>query len=114
MFRWIIPFVLAPLAGCEAEPQLATLSDASPETVEALTFVLASAVGRANVELGPGDLTRQPMVSVLPPRPGPMEGNSTAMPALFDIVLLDGDCYARAHSDGVLHVLPGLTCVAAE
>jgi hypothetical protein len=113
MHRWIILSALAPLAACEAEPQLATLTEASPETVEALTGVLAAALGRASIQLGPGDPSLEPVISVLPPQPGPMEGNSPAMPALFDIVLVEGDCYVRAHSDGALHLLAGLSCVPA-
>ncbi len=110
MRPWLMLAALLPLAACQSEPQLATLTDASPETIGTLSAVLATATGRARVQLGPHDLTRDPVVSVLPPPPGPMEGNSIAMPALFDIVLMDGDCYVRARSDGALHALTGLTC----
>lgn len=113
MRPWLILAFLAPLAACQSEPQLATLTDASPETIEALTKTLAAATGRARIQLGPHDVTRDPVVPVLPPPPSPMEGNSTAMPAVFDIVLMDGDCYVRARSDGSLHFLAGLTCVPA-
>ena len=61
MHRWIILSALAPLAACEAEPQLATLTEASPETVEALTGVLAAALGRASIQLGPGDPSLEPV-----------------------------------------------------
>jgi len=110
MRPWLILTALLPLTACQSEPQLATLTDASPETIEALSSVLATATGRARIQLGPNDVTRDPVVSVLPTPPGPMEGNSTAMPALFDIVLIDGDCYVRAQSDGALYALTGLTC----
>lgn len=114
MRRWFILSALVPLAACQSDPQLATLTDGSPETIEALSLVLASAAGRARVQLGPGDVTKQPTVSVLPPPPGPLEGNSPAMPALFDIVLMDGDCYLRAQDGEEMFLLTGLGCVPFE
>jgi hypothetical protein len=114
MRRLLILAALAPLAACQSEPQLATLTDNTPETIATLTGVLASAVGRAKVQLGPLDVLAQPVVSVLPPPAGPLEGNSPAMPVLFDIVLFDGDCYVRAQESAELFLLAGLGCVPVD
>lgn len=102
--------VLLGLAACQTVPRPAVLAESSPATLEALTGVLADATGRARIELGPGDPTRQPAISVLPPPPGIHEGNSTLMPAIFDLVLVGGDCFVRAREGGGLHALPGVEC----
>ncbi|PKP80807.1 MAG: hypothetical protein CVT79_13585 [Alphaproteobacteria bacterium HGW-Alphaproteobacteria-18] len=103
--------LLAGLAACQTAPQPATLADSSPETMAAVTGVLAVAVDRAKIQIGPGDLTRDSFVSVLPPVPGPHEGNSPAMPTVFDIVLMDGDCYVQERVSGEMFLLSGVACV---
>ncbi len=108
--------LIVSLAACQtsSEPRLARLETATPESRAALTRVLAQAVGRAEVQLGPLDLTRQPVISVLPPPLGPLEGASTALPEIFELVMIDRDCYVRRRRDGALFALPGLSCRAID
>lgn len=115
-YRILSVSALAGLAACQSVPKPAVLTDTSPETVAAVTQALADAVGRAQVELGPVDFATDTSVSVLPPRPGPLEGNSTAVPEVFDIRLMDGDCYVQDRASGELYPLTGVTCrsVAAD
>ncbi|ABI78157.1 putative lipoprotein [Hyphomonas neptunium ATCC 15444] len=113
-YRILSVSALAGLAACQTAPQPAILTDPSPETVAAVTGVLAAAVDRAEIQLGPGDLTRDSVISVLPPRPGPMEGNSPAVPTIFDIVLMDGDCYVQERASGELFPLTGITCRSTD
>ena len=112
-YRVLSISMLAGIAACQSSPQPATLTDASPETLSVLTGVLAAAVDRAQIQLGPGDLTKESVISVLPPRPGPLEGNSPAMPTIFDIVLVDGDCYVRERQSGEMFPLTGIACTPA-
>lgn len=109
-FRILSVALLTGLAACDTAPRPAVLTDTSPETVAAVKGVLAAALGRAQIELGAGDLTQDPVISVLPPRPGPHEGNSPAVPALFDIVLMNGDCYVQERASGEMFSLTGIEC----
>ncbi len=83
-----------------------------PVTRTAVTAALAAAVGRARIELGPVNDAETSVVSVLPPKPGPYETNSTARPASFDIQRRDGHCVAVPRDSGVAYDLPGVTCKA--
>lgn len=112
-YRILSVSLLAGLAACETAPQPAVLTDTSPETMSAVTSVLATAVGRAQIELGAGDFTKEPVISVLPPRPGPLETHATAVPTLFDILLLDGDCYVQERESGEMFFLTGIECKSA-
>lgn len=105
--------LIAGLAACQTTPQPAVLLDASPETLAAVSGVLAAAIDRARIELGPEDPTRDTFVSVLPPPPGPLEGNSPALPVVFDIVLMDGDCYVQKRDSGEMYPLNGVECRSA-
>lgn len=113
-YRILSVSLLAGLAACETAPQPAVLIDTSPETMAAVTGVLAAAMDRAQIELGAGDLTKDSVISVLPPRPGPLEGSSPAVPTLFDILLLDGDCYVQERASGEMFPLTGIECRPAE
>jgi hypothetical protein len=104
----------AALGACQTAPRPATLEASGPEEVEALRRVLAEALGRGRVELGAGDLTGASVISVLPPPPTPLEGNSPAMPELFDLVLTAEGCFVRRRSTGDLFLLPGITCRPAR
>jgi len=101
---------LAMAACMTAQPAPARLDEMTPASREALSRALAQAVGRASVQLGPLDLTREPAISVLPPQPGPLEGASLAMPELFELVVMDARCYVRRNSDRKLFPVEGLTC----
>jgi hypothetical protein len=88
----------------------AVLSDANPTTMAAVAQVLAKVTGQGRVALGPGDPTRDPTITVLPPLPGPYEGNSPAMPTYFDIVTDGKACFLRERTKQTLHPLPGVAC----
>ena len=105
--------LLAGLSACQGMPKPAVLTDASPETMATVTGVLAAAVDRAQIELGAGDPTQDTFVSVLPPPAGPLEGNSLALPAVFDIILMGGDCYVQDRSTGTMYPLTGVECRSA-
>lgn len=90
----------------------AVLESDDAETTTALKAVLAEAMGVARVELGPVDLTASPVVSVLPPKPNPHEGRSTARPTLFDIEIQGGRCVAVRRDTGQAFELNGLQCRA--
>jgi hypothetical protein len=113
-YRILSVSLLAGLSACQGTPKPAVLTNASPETMEIVTGVLAAAVDRAQIELGAGDLTQDTFVSVLPPPPGPLEGNSPALPAVFDIILMDGDCYVQDRATGTMYPLNGVECRSAS
>ncbi|MGA1343103.1 MAG: hypothetical protein ACO33A_08670 [Hyphomonas sp.] len=106
----IAMLLIAALAACDQEPVAAVLADASDETMDQLRSALASALGRASVTLGAGDVTAVPEVLVLPPALTPPEGNSPAMPIVFDILLLNGDCYVRRRGSPDLVALADVAC----
>lgn len=91
-------------------PRPATLTDASPAMLEALSGQLSSIIGEGRVRLGPSDLTRDPVIAVLPPPPGPYEGNSPAMPRYFDLMTDGKSCSVLDRKTGVLHPLAGVAC----
>jgi len=97
-------------AACDQEPEPAVLADASPETISRLQDALASALGQARVTLGAGDVTAVPEVAVLPPAVTPLEGNSPAMPIMFDILLQDGDCHVRRRGTQELVLIRDVAC----
>lgn len=75
-----------------------------------LKSALATAVGRAQVELGPDDFTMVDRVSVLPPQLGSMDDRSPARPIVFSIILRDGDCFAVHPETSETVRLSGLEC----
>lgn len=113
-YRILSVSLLTGLSACQQAPSPAVLVDTSPETMAIVTSVLAAAVDRAQIELGPGDPAREPVITVLPPRPGPREGSSPAMPTHFDIVLMDGDCYVQERETGEMFFLTGIECRSAS
>ena len=102
------------LSGCRTpkvpESRPALLVDASPAALQTLDRVLFEATRQGPAKRGPGDPTRESVVTVLPPPPGPYEGNSPAMPRYFDIVTDGSACYLRDRKTGEDHRLPGVAC----
>lgn len=92
----------------------AVLASADAETMAAVRSVLAEAVGRATVELGPGDPTTTPTISVLPPPLSPREDRSTAAPTQFDIVLKGGTCFVVRRDTDDEYELDGVLCRAVD
>jgi hypothetical protein len=105
-------FLSAALAGaCQSTAAAATpavLTQADAATMTRLKAALAKAMGRSPIELGPGDPTQSPVISVLPLPPGPLEDRSLAKPTIFRLeiegqtcVLVRDDTDARIPLDGV-------------
>ena len=101
-------FVCACQSHQEAVP--AALSYADDETMGALRGTLADALGRANVEIGPGDLTATSQIAVLPPPLGPGEDRSPATPVYFDLKTANGDCFVVRQDSGETFALKEVRC----
>lgn len=114
MHNMLMCCAVAGLAACQAAtltaPQPAVLTEVTPAAMETMTSVLARAVGRARVELGPSDLTQQSAIPVLPPPPGTHENRSLAMPVIFDLVIREGRCFVKEREGNRMHALPGVAC----
>jgi len=104
--------LFAASAGCQTvEPQRpAVLAAGDAENLSGLRAALARAMNRALVELGPGDPTESPTVSVLPPPLGPHEDRSVALPTAFDLVLRGDACFAVRRDTGEVFELAGVRC----
>ncbi len=102
-------------AACQTAgpPVPAMLESADDMTLARIKAVLAEAVGRADIRLGPEDLTSMSSVSVLPPRPGPHETHSTAMPTVFDLVTNGKTCMLVRRESGKSYRLDDVACRAA-
>ena len=100
------------LAACQHQsaPAPAKLADAKPDTMKALKAGLSPALGRASFEFGAGDPTQTSSVSVLPPRPVAQEGNSPALPILFDLFIEGETCFAVQQGTSTRIPLPGVAC----
>ena len=101
------------MAGAGAVSERATVNLGEPATRAAVTEVLARAVGRARIELGPTDGPLTAIITVLPPPPGPYETNSMAMPVRFDIELREEGCVAVRHDTGQAYPLASVQCEPA-
>jgi len=97
---------LAMATACQSTPQQAVpavLTDRGPETMDTLKATLASAMGKAQVELGAGDPTTTSAITVLPPPLGPMETASTAMPTQFNLMMRGDTCMVVHGETGEEH-----------
>jgi hypothetical protein len=104
--------------GCQSACQTAAaapavLTRADDATMDRLKTALAKAVGRPQIELGPGDPTQTSVLSVLPPRPGPLEDRSLAKPTIFRLEIAGKDCTAIREDTGARVPLVGVECRAA-
>ncbi|MBI1186754.1 MAG: hypothetical protein GC206_05390 [Alphaproteobacteria bacterium] len=108
--------LFAALAACQSADarRPAVLARADAETMAALEAALADAMGVARVEIGAADLTRSPVIPVLPAPPSPAEGRSPAAPTLFDLALVGDACVAVRRSSGAAVALPGVRCAPAS
>ena len=78
--------------------------------MERVKAALAKAMGRAHVELGPGDPTRSPEISVLPRPPGPQEDRSLAKPTIFRLEIEGGSCFVARTDTGARERVEGVEC----
>lgn len=103
------------LSACQTAPRdgPARLDIGKPGTREALHRDLGAILGRAEVELGPEDLSVSTSISVLPPRPGRYETRSLARPEVFDLVIRNGACVAVRRRTGTAYPLDDVRCVPA-
>lgn len=92
----------------------AVLAAADAQTMAAVKSVLAEAMDRAGVELGPGNPTQTSTISVLPPPLSPHEDRSTASPTQFDIVLKGSNCFVIRRDTGEEFELKGVSCRPAD
>lgn len=110
-------FILAALmCACQSNGAQtpAVLAAADAETMAAVKSVLAEAMDRAGVELGPGNPTQTSTISVLPPPLSPHEDRSTASPTQFDIVLKGSNCFVIRRDTGEEFELKGVSCKPAD
>ncbi len=100
------------LAGCQTHnaPEPAVLESVDDATMSALHAALADAMGRARVELGPGDLTTDSIITVLPPPLAPQEDRSLAKPTYFDLMKANGGCILANRETGAEYPLKGVSC----
>ncbi len=103
------------LAGCQSlgGPAPAVLTSNDPDAIARLKAALAEAMGQAQVELGPGDPTRSPTVSVLPRPPGPLEDRSLALPTIFRLEIEGGECFVVREDGQVRKRIEGAGCKPA-
>lgn len=104
------------ISGCVtgvANRMPAVLESADPGTMAAIKAALSEALDRAEVELGPGDLTATSTIAVLPSRPSPYEDRSPAMPILFDIEMRSGSCFIVRRDTNEAYLLAGVACRAS-
>ena len=83
---------------------------ADPGTRAVVLSVLAEAMHRKPIELGPAAAPETSSLSVLPPRPTHYETNSTAMPVRFDVVREGGKCRLIRQDTHEGFDLPGVDC----
>lgn len=104
----------ASLSACQTggAPTPATLAAADPQTIAVVKQTLAMALDRARIELGPGDPTKTPSLSVLPPPLSSGEDRSMARPTHFDIVLKGARCFIVRRETGREYALDGVSCTA--
>ncbi len=88
----------------------AVLVSADDQTMTALKSVLASALGQASVEIGPGDLTKTSVVAVLPPRLAQQEDRSVVQPDLFDLMINGAKCIVVRRQTGEEYDLRDVSC----
>jgi len=103
-------------AACQTTAQVsvraALLLDDNERDIAAIQEALEGVIRRGRISLGPSDLTRDAVITVLPPATGPYEGNSPAMPRYFELVTDGKLCFLRERGARELHALAGVNCRA--
>lgn len=109
----VVSVVLA--GACQLTPAAApaVLTRADAATMDRVKAALAKEMGWSPVQLGPGDLTQSPVVSVLPLPPGPLEDRSLAMPTIFRLEIEGDACVLVREGTGARIRLDGVSCRAA-
>lgn len=103
-------------AACQTTAQIsvrpAVLLDDNEQAIMAIQSTLETVLQQGRVNLGPSQLTQDSVITVLPPAPGPYEGNSPAMPRYFELVTDGKQCFLRERGARDLHALAGVNCRA--
>lgn len=109
---WRLVMSAAVLAGCQSMsgPVPAVLTSADPAAMAGLKAALAAAMGQAHIELGPGDPTQSPTLSVLPRPIGPPDDRSLAMPTIFRLETQGGECFVVRQDNGARTRIDGASC----
>lgn len=111
---WLISAVggLLIAASCQnvTAPRPAVLVTQDAASMALIKEAAAQHLGRAKVDIGAGDLTKQSTISVLPPRVTAMEGNSAAMPKTFQLRAREDDCYLFDEAERRATLVRGLAC----
>ncbi len=102
----------AVLTNCQTStsPQPAVLVQTDDETMAQLKSALALAMGTSRVEIGAAELTKAPEIPVLPPRLGPFEAQSPAIPTIFELAIQNDDCLIIKRSTGEVFAVAGISC----
>jgi hypothetical protein len=95
-----------------AVPARLASSDAAAQTQ--LRQVLARAMGKQQVTLGPEPLATTTFVSVLPMTLGTYETRSLSLPEVFDIRKQANTCTVVRRSTGQIYSLANLRCIAVK
>lgn len=104
------------LSACQTQAvsQPAVLDAGDIESLARLKSAVARAMGKARVEFGPGDLTNSSEIAALPPRSGPFESHSLALPTYFDLAIKNGDCVVVERRTGDVFEASKVLCKPAE
>jgi hypothetical protein len=95
----------------DLKPAVVVKADA--QTMDHLKAALAKAMGRAQVELGPGDPTKSSEISVLPRPLGPAEDRSLSKPTIFRLETDGSSCFVTRTDNGAREKVDGVECKAA-
>ena len=96
----------------------AVLTKADDVAMARLKAALAKEMGRSEIQLGPGDLTQNSTITVLPLPPGPLEDRSLAKPTIFLLEIEGGACVlvreGEPGASGARIPLEGVECRSAR
>ena len=114
MGSFVAASLLVSCQSTSAVPQPAVLEKANNETVARLKTAIAAAMDKGRVDFGAVDLENAPQIPVLPPRAGPFEGQSLALPTYFDLAIEGGSCVVVRRSTGEAFSVPNISCKLLE
>ena len=106
----ILSATLAGACQSTAQPAPAVLTQADDATLARLKAALAKAMGRSPIELGPGDPTQTPVISVLPLPLSPLEDRSLARPTIIRLEIEGQTCVLVREDNGARTVVEGVSC----
>lgn len=113
------PFLLLSLlfgAGCHLlSPSVDALIVTGDQLAEGrLRAALEEELRRSPLDLGLSDPYRNPVITVLPVPPGPLEDRSLVLPGVFHLQIRGETCGVLREETGAFIPLPEVRCVAAS